>query len=421
MAGKDVFKDGEELLRNVTTRKMTCKGDASVSNLRMPIRGIRNPNSSGYKGTTDNIACAAEVTNEGFEQDDSTRVSSFTAAPKDSNDTNVESGFQSTLVIHSDIISKLFGVSLKTLKDFEDFIKNIELAFKADNIDDSIPSKVTPSDTNVQYVDINTKSTSYVGAAGSSAKNQPKVTSNFRPLMADLVFGGVNISIPRKVVKNVSTRFEHALYGYFIGKRMAFPVVEYYARNNWVKHGLKRIMMNTKGFFFFIIDSRTSLEAILEGGPWLIHNSPIILNKWSMDTRLLKEELTHISIWVKLHDGQSSFGRCLIEVNSEADLVDVVTIGIPSLTGDGFSPKRPSVLSMNGPPMKKWKGKSKSTNGGQFASPLLRYSSKKDNITTYNSYFALNDDEEDVENMYDESANLFTKTGGSSSFTAAAG
>ncbi|GKF86438.1 RNA-directed DNA polymerase, eukaryota, reverse transcriptase zinc-binding domain protein, partial [Tanacetum coccineum] len=28
--------------------------------------------------------------------------------------------------------------------------------------------------------------------------------------------------------------------GYFIGKRLAFPVVEYYARNNWAKHGLKR-------------------------------------------------------------------------------------------------------------------------------------------------------------------------------------
>ncbi|GJR54789.1 hypothetical protein Tco_1405310 [Tanacetum coccineum] len=34
---------------------------------------------------------------------------------------------------------------------------------------------------------------------------------------------------------------------------------------------------------------------------------------------------------------QSSFARCLIEVNSEADLVDVVTIGIPSLFEDDFT------------------------------------------------------------------------------------
>ncbi|GKE97879.1 hypothetical protein Tco_0021230 [Tanacetum coccineum] len=108
------------------------------------------------------------------------------------------------------------------------------------NVDES----TIPSDPIVQSVDIN-KSTSYVGVAGGSAKDQPNVNSNFRTLVADPVFDGVNISIPRKVVEKVSTRFEHTLYGYFIGKRMAFLVVEYYARNNWAKHGLKRIMMNS--------------------------------------------------------------------------------------------------------------------------------------------------------------------------------
>nr|GEU31155.1 hypothetical protein [Tanacetum cinerariifolium] len=36
---------------------------------------------------------------------------------------------------------------------------------------------------------------------GASARDQPKVNSNFRPLVVDPVFDGVNISIPRKVVK----------------------------------------------------------------------------------------------------------------------------------------------------------------------------------------------------------------------------
>ncbi|GKB80621.1 zinc knuckle CX2CX4HX4C containing protein [Tanacetum coccineum] len=410
------------------------------------------------------------------------------------------------------------------------------------NADDNMPGMVSPSDPIVQSVDINTKSTSYARAAGASAKDQPKVNSNFCPLVADPVFDGVNISIPHKVVEKVSTRFEHTLYGYFIRKRMAFPVVEYYARNNWAKHGLKRIMMNNKGFFFFKFDSRAGLKAFLEGGPWLIRKSPIILKKWSMDTRLLKEELTRIPIWVKLHDvpiqvfeedgisliatfigkhvmldsytssmcndswGMSSFARCLIEVSSKADLVDVVTIGILPLIGEDFTketihveyewrpprcdvckifdhvhdqcPKKvvtPPIISTS--PIvtptvektndrfqtvgkkKKRKGKFKSNNGGQFAGPsvkqTVRYEPKattntpkkgatnkgnesipssllknwgnslnKDNITSSNSFSALNveeeDEEEEVENVYDETANLFTKTGGSS-FTAAAG
>ncbi|GJW89141.1 zinc knuckle CX2CX4HX4C containing protein [Tanacetum coccineum] len=204
--------------------------------------------------------------------------------------------------------------------------------------------------------------------------------------------------------------------------------------------------MNSKGFFFFKFDSRAGLEAVLEGGPWLIQKSPIILKKWSMDTRLLKEELTQISIWVKLHDvsiqvfeedgisliatlignpvmldsytssmyneswGRSSFFQCLIEVNLEADLIDVVTIGIPSLSGDGFTKETIRVMT---PPIvttsnvitlsvkktndgfqmvgkkKKRKGKSKSTNDEE-------------------------DDEEDVEIVHDESGNLNTKAGGSS-------
>ncbi|GKC00330.1 zinc knuckle CX2CX4HX4C containing protein [Tanacetum coccineum] len=237
--------------------------------------------------------------------------------------------------------------------------------------------------------------------------------------------------------------------------------------------------MNSKGLFFFKFDSRAGLE--LKGGPWLIRKSSIILKKWPMDTRLLKEELTRIPMWVKLHDvpikvfeedgisliatfigkpvmldsytssmcndswGRSSFARCLIEVNSEADLVDVVTIGIPSLSEDDFTketirveyewrPPRCDTCKIFGhvhdycpkkvvsPPIvatsnvvtpnvektndgfqtvgktKKRKGKSKSTNGEE-------------------------EDEEDVENVYDESANLIqnTKAGGSSSFTAAAG
>ncbi|GJU83616.1 sodium/hydrogen exchanger 6 [Tanacetum coccineum] len=223
-----------------------------------------------------------------------------------------------------------------------------------------------------QSVDINSTPNSYAGAAGTNKVIQPKEQANFRPMVSEKVFDGVNISIPRKVLEKVSVRLEHTLYGYFIGKRLAFPVVEYYVRNNWAKHGLKRIMMNAKGFFFFKFDSRAGLDAVLEGGPWMIRNSPIILKKWSVNTSLQKEEMTRIPIWVKLHDvpiqvfeedgisliasylgkpimldsytttmckeswGRSSFARCLIEINSEAEFTESITIGIPELEGLGF-------------------------------------------------------------------------------------
>ncbi|GKB36246.1 hypothetical protein Tco_0881188 [Tanacetum coccineum] len=133
-----------------------------------------------------------------------------------------------------DIFSKM---SFDEIDAVVDAIETIAKKFLVgdDNSRPNVTKQVVEPNHNdpiVHDVNINTKSTSYVGAAGANHKVQPKVTSNFRPLVADLVFKGVNISIPRKVVEKVSTHFKHTLYGYFIGKRMAFPVVEYYARNN---------------------------------------------------------------------------------------------------------------------------------------------------------------------------------------------
>ncbi|GJY39519.1 zinc knuckle CX2CX4HX4C containing protein, partial [Tanacetum coccineum] len=73
------------------------------------------------------------------------------------------------------------------------------------------------------------------------------------------------------IVETVSSRLANTLYGYFIGKRIAFPVVEYFVRNNWGKYGLTRIMMNSKGFFFFQFKTLKGLEDVLENGSWMIH------------------------------------------------------------------------------------------------------------------------------------------------------
>ncbi|GJU30900.1 RNA-directed DNA polymerase, eukaryota [Tanacetum coccineum] len=55
---------------------------------------------------------------------------------------------------------------------------------KVSHVDDlinlNVDESTIPCDPIVQYADINTKSTSYVGVAGASAKDQPKVNSNFR-------------------------------------------------------------------------------------------------------------------------------------------------------------------------------------------------------------------------------------------------
>nr|GEV79570.1 hypothetical protein [Tanacetum cinerariifolium] len=210
----------------------------------------------------------------------------------------------------------------------------------------------------------------------------------------------------------------------------------------------------------------------------MIHNSPILLKKWTMNTGLCKEELTRIPVWVKIHGVH-------IQVSLEdglsiiASQIESLTMGVPLIDELGFtieivsdSPTvvTPMVVTPNVEKTqdgfqtvgkKKKKDKSKSNNGGHLIKQTVGYepkattsvpkkgvsnlvstskspslsksqppkvivhSSKEDNIPMSNSYDALDEEsDEDVENVYDESANLFhsTKTGGSSStFTVAAG
>ncbi|GJR79999.1 zinc knuckle CX2CX4HX4C containing protein [Tanacetum coccineum] len=295
----------------------------------------------------------------------------------------------------------------------------------------------------VKSVDINIHPTSYAGATGVSNSEQLKSMVNFHPMVAEKVFDSVNIYIPQKVVEKVSGRFENTLYGYFIGKRMAFTVVEYYARNNWAKHGLKRIMMNAKGFFFFKFDTRVGLDVVLEGGPWMIRNSPIILKKWSMNSSLQKEELARIPIWVKLHDVPIQVfeedGISLI-ATGESYPKKVVANPVANATNDGFqqimNKKRNNKKSSAGNKIPKgvpiakgfqvgkefnYQPKATSTgpNGGgtrgetssKAGSSLFSNEgtslAKKGNAYDGQKDKDVDDDEDDdIENVYDESTNL---------------
>nr|GEX63635.1 hypothetical protein [Tanacetum cinerariifolium] len=432
--------------------------------------------------------------------------------------------------MNDDVVTELFGISLSTPKDIDVFISDLEASkyqvwseltrekhqevmntiwsiwnkLVAENpIEMNVnpmPSKVSASDPIVQFVFINEKPSSYVGAAVWSKPKASNSKANFRSLVLENIFECAKLSIPIKVYKTVSTRFDQTLYGYFIGKRIVFSVVEYYARNNWGKYGLIRIMMNSKCFFFFKFKASKGLDDILENGPWIIYNSPIILKKWSMDTRkhIMLDSYTSsmcIESW-----GRSSFSCCLIEFDAEDVLKESLTMGVPLIEGTGYTIETITIVYEWQPPRcdlckifshiddqcpkkvssptivvtsniatvqknndrfktmgkkKKKKGNSKSTSSGQFVGPLIKQnlwyetkantsapkkgatnvgnasksasmlktstSSEKGKITMSNAYSTLDDEsEEDVENVYDELANLFpnSKTGGSSSFTA---
>ncbi|GJW55341.1 RNA-directed DNA polymerase, eukaryota, reverse transcriptase zinc-binding domain protein [Tanacetum coccineum] len=160
----------------------------------------------------------------------------------------------------------------------------------------------------VQSVDINMNPTSYARVAGVGTKDQKK-------------FNQISI--------------------HWWQKRIAFLVVEYYAGNNWAKHGLKRIMMNDKEVDY---EHKLAKRRADSYSIWVkLHDVPIQVFKKDgislIATYLGKPIMleSYASSICKDSWGRSSFARCLIEINSEAEFKDSITIGIPDLDGPGYT------------------------------------------------------------------------------------
>ncbi|GJW47069.1 hypothetical protein Tco_0078715 [Tanacetum coccineum] len=89
---------------------------------------------------------------------------------------------------------------------------------------------------------------------------------------------------------------------FFLGKRVAYPVVANYVRNTWSKYGLVRSKFSSSTrLFSFQFSSIDGLNAMLENGLWFIHNNLLILKKWHLDVNLLKEDVGTVPVWVKIH------------------------------------------------------------------------------------------------------------------------
>ncbi|GJX55141.1 beta-caryophyllene synthase [Tanacetum coccineum] len=173
-------------------------------------------------------------------------------------------------------------------------------------------------------------------------------------------------------IRAVSDRFANTVYGFFLRKRVAYPVVANYVRNTWDKFGLVRSMFSVfTGLFSFQFSSMDGLDAMLENGPWFIRNNPLILKKWHSDENLLKEDVSIVPVWVKLYGvpvtafgddglsaiatklgtplmldsytsdmcmqswGRSSFARVMIELRADVELKENIVVAMPKITREG--------------------------------------------------------------------------------------
>ncbi|GKC81534.1 hypothetical protein Tco_1137251 [Tanacetum coccineum] len=180
--------------------------------------------------------------------------------------------------------------------------------------------------------------------AAKSSQVQTQSKTKFRSLFNTKQVKDSDCVLPLANLQAIKHKFENTLVGYFVGKSVAFTPVKNYVTNTW-------------------------MNQVLEQGPWIIRNTPIILNKWSPDLSLCKDKVTSVPVWVKLHKvpivaymedclsliasqigkpvmldtftcaicnnlwGRIGFVRALIEVNATKDLKKEVIMAVPNEDG----------------------------------------------------------------------------------------
>ncbi|GJV52050.1 retrotransposon protein, putative, ty1-copia subclass [Tanacetum coccineum] len=181
---------------------------------------------------------------------------------------------------------------------------------------------------------------SYANDTGKPSGKKVKFRTLFTP-----GGNGIDVVVLVESIRAISERFANTSYGFFLGNRVAYPVVANYVRNTW--------------------------DGMLENGPWFIRNNPLILKKWHPNVDLLKEDVSTVPVWVKLHGvpvtdfsedglsaiatkldtplildsytsdmcmqswGRSSYARAMIELRVDMELKDNIVVAMPKITEEG--------------------------------------------------------------------------------------
>ncbi|GKE70138.1 copia protein, partial [Tanacetum coccineum] len=151
------------------------------------------------------------------------------------------------------------------------------------------------------------------------------------PMVKEKQSSFVDTIVSVESIRAIGERFANTAYGFFLGKRVAYPVVANYVRHTWGKYDLVKSMLNSStGLFSFQFSSTDGLNAMLENDTWFIRNHSLILKKWNPDVNLLKEDVENIP-------GRSSYARAMIELRTDMELKDNIMEECPKNPGLGVA------------------------------------------------------------------------------------
>ncbi|KAJ9555234.1 hypothetical protein OSB04_009848 [Centaurea solstitialis] len=110
------------------------------------------------------------------------------------------------------------------------------------------------------------------------------------------------VSIPVELAKQTAKTYHSTLFGYFLGPRVPFLVVQQAVKRNWGKFGFQDMMMNANGVYFLKFNDEGGCAQVIEQGPLFIRGAPFFVDKWDPAKGLTKPVHSSCPLWIKLHN-----------------------------------------------------------------------------------------------------------------------
>jgi hypothetical protein len=82
------------------------------------------------------------------------------------------------------------------------------------------------------------------------------------------------------LVQKGSSQWKLTVCGHFIGYKMNVHELRYNIRRMWSRWGIEDIDMNVDGMCLFKFRDEEGMNKVLELGPWLVNNKPLVVSIW---------------------------------------------------------------------------------------------------------------------------------------------
>lgn len=112
----------------------------------------------------------------------------------------------------------------------------------------------------------------------------------------------VRVSPPKHVETHGAEKWKDCIVGHFVDKKLPYWSVRSIAFRIWGKYGLKEVLSNEKGFFFFQFGAEGAYRQISEVGAWHFGNRLMVLQEWHPDLEFEKESLSKLPLWIQLYN-----------------------------------------------------------------------------------------------------------------------